>query len=129
AVNMVDFIDEDAYRTPFHGGLIGSPAFVKSVETSTQQWVFGVELPHVLINEAYAQYSIEPNDKPLQKGQNHTTNVEVWVELYNPLSDDPTLPENGKVRLDSGVGATRGYRLLLAKPLVQGFQIDTYLRN
>ncbi len=133
AVNIVDLIDEDDYSTPFHWGSIGHTTFRNLVENSAQtpQWVFGVELPHVLINEAYAQFSII---NETQAGKPHDTKVEVWVELYNPLSRDPTFPpNNGDVHLDSGSGPNRGYRLILARPWTltptTSNPTDAYLRR
>jgi hypothetical protein len=130
AVNIVDLIDDDEYSTPFHWGAIGSQNFVLAVEQNGQspQWVFGVEMPHVLINEAYAQFQIN-NQNVLNKP--HNTQVNVWVELYNPLSPESGFYDNGNVHLDSGAGNYRGYRLLLAKPwsTTTSTPTDTYMRR
>jgi hypothetical protein len=84
AVNIVDFIDSDDYSTPFNW---------YTEPTGKQHWVFGVELPRVILNEAY----IERND----------TRYDVWVELYNPLFADRSLSDSGSARLDDV------YRLLI----------------
>jgi hypothetical protein len=68
AVNIVDFIDTDDYITPFN--------------YNGTNWVFGTELPRVVINEAYAEWTAHAT-KP--------TNVSVWVELLNTFNTDPTL--------------------------------------
>ncbi|HLJ95594.1 MAG TPA: hypothetical protein VKU02_20625, partial [Gemmataceae bacterium] len=133
AVNIVDLIDSDDFSTPFHWGAIGHPNFQQFVENlgQTPQWVFGVEMPHVLINEAYAQYTIQ-NENVTKAGTKHPITVETWVELYNPLSPDPSLPFSGNAYLNSGVGQNRGYRLILAKPnataVLPGTSTDDYLR-
>lgn len=111
AVNIVDFIDDDSYSTPFNWGAIGQrksssdprPGFA---DLYSNEWVFGVELPRVVINEAYAQYFIKDEAK------RSNANVQMWVELYNPLTTDSNQPgwDQGDVDL------SRGYRLLLAKP-------------
>ena len=59
SVNMVDFIDTDDYITPFNWGGVGTPAFA-ALEGS--QWVYGTELPHVLLNEVYAEYLNQPGE-------------------------------------------------------------------
>src|SRR5262249_29151958 len=49
ALNIVDFIDEDDYLTPWQwaGG----------------EWLFGTELPRLLINEVYAQVDNDAQEK------------------------------------------------------------------
>ena len=79
AVNIVDFIDEDDIITPFN--------WFRS------EWVFGVELPRLVLNEVYVQYDNDPNDPGIGPGvspligERATThyNVNVWAELLNPL--------------------------------------------
>jgi hypothetical protein len=103
AVNLVDFIDPDDYMTPFNWV---SP-------TNTTHWVFGTELPRVVVNEAYAEYT------PPNMSMNHVVNV--WVELHNPLHADPTLSDNGTARLDFGSPANYGvYQVVLCKPDTTG---------
>ena len=81
AVNIVDFIDTDDYITPFNW--FGSGA--------TAEYVYGTELPRVLINEAYAQYTPPPPNM-----SSNPTTVNVWVELMNPFR---TIPRSPKVAL------------------------------
>ncbi len=87
AVNIVDYIDEDYYVTPFNFN-----------PNDGNAWVFGTELPRLVVNEAYLEFT---------PGQN----CNAWVELYNPLSTDivdtdPTLPANarGSVKLQMPAG-------------------------
>jgi hypothetical protein len=74
AVNLVDYLDPDDYLTPFnwHGA----------------EWVFGTELPRVVLNEAYAEFT------PREPAR-----FDVWVELHNPLFHDPALSDGGAARL------------------------------
>ena len=90
AVNMVDYLDPDDYMTPFNWGAIGSPEFQALPTggmmgaTLSGEWVFGTELPRVLINEVYVEYVRPPAvDQP--------TTYAVWVEFVNPLTQDPAL--------------------------------------
>jgi hypothetical protein len=101
AVNIVDYIDTDDYLTPFFWNS-ANPAEV----------VLGTELPRVVINEAYAEWT------PATTAGLPTT-VQVWVELYNPFNTDPTLANNGDAQL---AGA---YLLSLCQP----DPTPTYLRR
>jgi hypothetical protein len=86
AVNIVDFLDEDDLSTPFnfyteqdaypHGRPTDEPPFSASAGApdAPRYWVFGTELPHVLVNEALAEY----------QASGGTANV--WVELCNPFA-------------------------------------------
>ncbi|HEV3205177.1 MAG TPA: hypothetical protein VGY77_12370 [Gemmataceae bacterium] len=78
AVNTVDFIDSDDIMTPFN--------WYTEPLTNIKHWVFGTELPRVLINEAYVE----------RRGNT----ADIWVELYNPFFSDLALPYNGKAKLD-----------------------------
>jgi hypothetical protein len=75
AVNMVDYIDNDSYITafPWHKDAKGNPV----------EYVFGTELPRVVMNEVYAQQEAGPSAQ-----------VNVWAELLNPL---PNVPANNVV--------------------------------
>jgi hypothetical protein len=63
AVNIVDYIDEDSNITPFNWYPAANPV--------VDGWVFGTELPALVLNEVYAQQD---------PGQ-----LNVWLELHNPL--------------------------------------------
>ncbi|HLJ91939.1 MAG TPA: hypothetical protein VKU02_01970 [Gemmataceae bacterium] len=95
AVNIVDFIDSDDYITPFMWHPSG-------------QWVFGTELPRVVLNEAYVQY-ISDLSETVQFAQHYIINA--WVELLNPLLSNPSSPTQGQAKL--GNGAYSIYRIVL----------------
>jgi hypothetical protein len=93
AVNIVDFLDEDDIATPFNfygfndawGSKLWNPGQMEYggiSEGVPLYWVFGTELPRVVLNEALAEYQ-----KP-QAGQ--PTDVKVWVELMNTMAQPPT---------------------------------------
>jgi hypothetical protein len=105
AVNMVDFIDADDYVTPFNWG--GDPLIWTGAAALPYpgEWVFGTELPRVVINEAYVQ----------QAGPYEN----VWVELHNTFRTDPTLTDDvlgvrGAARLQVP-GGHNVYQLVLAQ--------------
>jgi hypothetical protein len=92
ALNIVDFIDEDDYMTPWQWIPIGN------AQGYQPETLFGTELPHLLLNEIYAQVDNDATDKGLAAAfppkalppvvpAKATTNylVNFWVELYNPM--------------------------------------------
>ncbi len=101
AVNIVDYIDEDDISTPFpfytqqDTNPATTPTFNSTTPAPTTQggddtvatganpiyWVFGTELPKVVLNEAVA----EANDPDPTNPADTTDKVDVWVELYNPM--------------------------------------------
>ena len=96
AVNIVDFIDEDDISTPFNFYTVGDTHFAPGFDPGALQrtgtppapdptlpryWVFGTELPHVVLNEALVEYQ----DQAATKTAPALTTVRTWVELYNPL--------------------------------------------
>jgi hypothetical protein len=99
AVNIVDYIDNDDYMTPFNW----DAAYYSKDQGN--EWVFGTELPRLVINEAYVQYDNDPSDpgiKPNKKDSKATWyNGNVWVELYNPMSSQPTLSDGGAAVLQN----------------------------
>jgi hypothetical protein len=90
AVNIVDYRDPDDISTPFNW----DPS---DPGNQNGGWVFGVELPRLVINEAYVEVDNTPAD--LQKIQNMQPpdlkqfQVNFWVELLNPLQADPNLAD------------------------------------
>lgn len=88
AVNMVDYIDSDDIMTPFNW----NPA-------DTGAWVFGTELPRLLINEVYAEVVNIPTDPGLPANSTLGFNVNFSIELLNPLTNDPNLVDSGAARL------------------------------
>jgi hypothetical protein len=90
AVNIVDFLDEDDISTPFHfytARDAGSdPRFDPGAVSAgnpelPRYWVFGTELPRVVVNEVLTE--CQP---PQRRG---VFPVRVWVELFNPLPGGP----------------------------------------
>ena len=86
ALNIVDFIDEDDYMTPWQwNGNTNNP----------HEWLFGTELGHLVINEVYAQVDNDVQDNTLYdkngallktpKASNYCVNF--WLELHNPFKD------------------------------------------
>src|SRR5262249_10756376 len=96
AVNIVDYIDEDDVSTPFNYYTaldaadplfdVGTPnpsraATPNNPEESPRYWVFGTELPRVVLNEAMAEFQYQaPNGGPPIAGN---FPVNVWAELLN----------------------------------------------
>lgn len=105
AANIVDYIDKDDISTSFNWGAVGSAAF--QTLYASGEWVFGIELPRVVLNEAYAEMINDRNDNGLHLGSpKATTNyqINVWVELLNPFLDasnasNTFVQDNGTARL------------------------------
>jgi hypothetical protein len=110
AVNIVDYVDSDDYITPFKWFDDGK---------GNQQWVFGTEIPRVVLNEAYVEQT------PAGAATDPAT-FNVWVELYNSFTRDNTLADRGAAKLEmpaAGGAARYGvYQLVITKP-------NTGLRN
>jgi hypothetical protein len=100
AVNIVDFIDEDDIMTPFNfygvddglaagsiGQTISNPAVYSPTANVPAYWVFGTELPHVVLNEVLAE-----RGPTTITGTLTTAPVKVWAELYNVFQTPPPLP-------------------------------------
>lgn len=103
SANMVDFIDGDDIMTPFHWtGISGIAASFASevgmLDPQGQGWVFGSELPRLVINEAYAQID---NDTGDPKGLSRF-NVDFYAELHNPFFKDAGLFQEGAAALQMG---------------------------
>lgn len=84
AVNIVDYIDDDEFVTPFRwfpddaaGRIDPAPA--------NQEWVFGVESPKVTLSEVYSEIRNDPADP----GPSATRDYQLhfWVELFNTHKD------------------------------------------
>jgi hypothetical protein len=120
AVNIVDFIDSDDYSTPFMWHPSG-------------QWVYGTELPRLVLNEAYVQYVNDPNDPAFKRGslgppEATVYNINVWVELLNPLLAsntplaNPVGSNEGQVELVNGNYSA--YEIVLCQQASQLRQLD-----
>jgi hypothetical protein len=123
AANIVDYIDPDDINTTFTWNPMypvgGTPTFMvnavgmPNVGTNANQLppasmgsyvVFGTELPRLVVNEAYAELTNNPNDI----GQNNATKpfrFKFWLELVNPLGvADTVLSDGGAARLQYQAG-------------------------
>jgi hypothetical protein len=76
AVNIVDFIDNDDFSTPFNWFTD------KSGTTPQPYFVYGTEPSRVVINEAYAQWDNDFADNTLRLATKYKLNT--WAELHNP---------------------------------------------
>src|SRR5207248_11714614 len=97
AVNIVDYIDEDDVSTPFNfytaadAGLL--PFDVGEAGQGGElpkYWVFGTELPRVVVSEVLAEYQDPPAPQP--GAAPAPTTVRVWVELHDPMQVPPAGP-------------------------------------
>ncbi len=121
AVNMVDYLDPDDYITPFNWGTVVSmdfaaiqtDALAMPPKTIADEWVYGTELPRLVINESYVQYEVDPNDNTKVRGN-------VWAELHNPLNNDAALIDGGAARLQIAAQGMlpkySAYKFTIAKP-------------
>jgi hypothetical protein len=119
SVNIVDFIDEDDYMTPFQ--------WDTASVTADGGWVFGVELPRLVINEAYAQLDNNASDPSLYSATTTTGMLpqfaamnyrqNVWVELHNPIpaETNPAGHPNSNPNAQLQLNGTSVYRVVLAK--------------
>jgi len=106
AVNIVDFIDEDDIMTPFNFYTVADGLAAANLGTTLgpddpgtnpnnypyggagtnltganpAYWVFGTELPKVVLNEVLAEAN-----NPNPQAQVNSDNVKVWVELFNTM--------------------------------------------
>ncbi len=127
ATNVVDQIDGDDISTPFNWA-----KFTADDGTVVNEFVFGVELPRLVVNETYVQCdntigSLVPVDPLLPMGDRKVDstkqfNVNVWVELHNPMPDDSKLSgyADTTALLTTGAGANAAYRILLVDPDLNG---------
>jgi hypothetical protein len=90
AANIVDFIDDDDFSTPFNW----NPSPDPTLANGDSGWVYGVEAPKLVINEAYAELTNDPNDKTAAiSGAKRPYQYNFWFELYNPMP--VATPSNG----------------------------------
>jgi hypothetical protein len=115
AANIVDYIDDDDYSTPFVWNPVDptvpdvnqdprnfDPTLDPQKVGVNGRVVFGVEAPKLVINEVYSQYENNATDtfKNALGTQVGVTNnaaayqVNFWVELLNPFLNDGVPPNN-----------------------------------
>jgi hypothetical protein len=98
AVNIVDFIDEDDYSTPFNW-------FTDTAaKPNVPYFVYGTELPRLVLNEVYSQWANDPSDSQ----GNARFRVGVWLELLNTLYSPPNTANPGNAPWP--YGTTVGYK-------------------
>jgi hypothetical protein len=105
AVNIVDMIDSDTYMTPFNWFTTAYDA-----QHPTGDWVYGTELPRLVMNEVYVQHDNQKNDPGGNGGTaSRPYHVNVWVELHNPMDytpygpfGNPPITDTGAVDLEIG---------------------------
>ena len=116
AANIVDYIDPDEISTPFnfYSAVDGATNIYQLTPTATTipaypapagnpdvpaYWVYGTELPRVVINEVLGEYTL-PTTNGATLGATFAKtgpfNVNVWVELFNPMptAANPTTTAN-----------------------------------
>jgi hypothetical protein len=77
AVNIVDYIDNDDYMTPFDWKTDGS------------EILYGTELPRLLLNEAYVQLDNDANDPGVAGGTATYYQMNIWAEMLNTFRPTP----------------------------------------
>src|SRR5262249_35527440 len=105
AVNVVDYVDGDDYLTPFDW-------FADA--QGTRHYVFGTELPRVVLNEADVEIANDPSDPGLLRENKKATRdfiINFWVELLNPFARDPARVDHGAARLQVPFGGEPGYAI------------------
>jgi hypothetical protein len=124
AVNIVDFMDEDDISTPFNfytdqdngGNPLDPTGFYGGKDPAGQDdlelpryWVFGIELPHVVLNEVLVEFQTPNAPGPVP--------TRFWVELYNPFQTPAAPAPNSPQQQDGypvplyvpGPGGAAGY--------------------
>jgi hypothetical protein len=113
AVNIVDYIDDDNNITPFNWDTVNSA------------WVYGTELPRLVLNEVYTEYDNDPahdpglaNYKDIKKNPTPSasyTKQNFWLELYNPCNPYTTLAGDWFGYFDQNIAHLPGYQILVFK--------------
>ena len=125
AVNIVDYLDDDDFMTPFHWLNL-----TQGTQTASE-YVFGTELPRVLLSEAYVQYDNDSADPGLkninaaaqQQPMATYYKLNAWVELHNPFKTTPagaTYPLNGGTAVLQSAQAWSNYQLLVVQSTGNG---------
>jgi hypothetical protein len=114
AVNIVDYIDNDDFSTAW--------------QYDNVNWVFGVEMPRLVINEVYVQVKnnkmddFKVNNQPTKSRATKDYDVNTYIELKNPLPLDPGSTYDQKpgshkamVQYNDGANDNLVYRLVMNK--------------
>jgi hypothetical protein len=116
AVNIVDYIDNDDYMTPFQWNAYPG---VVAVET-----LWGTELPRLVLNEVYVEAwnrGMIPNGQANGWTNNGNNHFEIYAELLNTLTPaagtDPALSHGGAAPLRALIGGNdiQVYRLKILR--------------
>jgi hypothetical protein len=124
AVNIVDYIDDDDYITPWNWGAdpyVWSNAALRTGAPPTftppfpGEITYGTELPRLVINEVYAEFETSPVPVP-----GAAVTMRAWAELHNPfartdntLTDDQISGVKGAARLQIPGAAYSTYQVQL----------------
>ncbi len=118
SANIVDYIDTDDIMTAFQ--------WTTNPQAPDTGYVYGTELPKLVVNELYLEYDNDPNDPgmvnnpnpppPQIKGATQKYHVNVWAELVNPLPSGADANGSNNANLVSPVTNTAAYQLVLTKP-------------
>ena len=114
AVNIVDYIDNDDFSTAW--------------QYDNVNWVFGVEMPRLVINEVYVQVKnnkmddFKVNNQPTKSRATKDYDVNTYIELKNPLPTDAASTYDQKpgshkaiVQFNDGANDNLVYRLVMNK--------------
>lgn len=99
AVNIVDYLDNDDYITDFNWA-----TYPDSKGNTIYDFVYGTEMPRLVINEAYVQYDLVAT----------MTNLNVWVELLNPFNTTSgSYPRDGGTATLLRTDTTPAYQVVI----------------
>lgn len=124
AVNIVDYIDNDDINTAMQWS------------ADSKDWVFGVELPRVVINEVYTMAQNDSGDM-FNNNQNATmdTHIHTAIELMNPLPPDGNYGigpggHSAVLQFKYSDGTTHpNYRVVLCQPGQMAGRLNDVINN
>jgi hypothetical protein len=111
SANIVDYMDSDDVMTAFQ--------WTTTPQPGDTGWVFGTELPKLVLNEVYLQYNNDATDPGTGNRATKPFQMNVWVELLNPLpSGNNTDGTNNNAVLQNTVNGNPNpvYQVVLTKP-------------
>ncbi len=118
AVNIVDYTDLDDYVTPFNWN--NNPAYANmSVAANVKAgWVFGTEMPRLVINEVYAMWDNTNANltnppmmgMPKKPFADQPYPYQIYAELHNPLTMGGTYASPYQAKISHGGGAPLVYQ-------------------